>query len=204
MLRIRLLTLAGLMGGAVVLAALATGPRFAPPAAAASTGSVTGQVVWCAPFPLPYGAPGFSGAEAIPDSPSEVMPEAAPDEAPGAAPEGGLIRPVPGPRVPRPIPAGAVLVAVQGTSLSARTDEGGRFRIEGVPTGQYLTVAAGPVRGAAGSVAARPNVFLRESGQSFSVGRLSLGQQCGFYGPTLQGVPGAAGAADAEAEGDIP
>jgi hypothetical protein len=72
------------------------------------------------------------------------------------------------------LPAGAVLVAVQNTAVSARTDETGRFTLDGVPAGQYLTVAAGPVGDAVSATAARPNVFVN-GGQTLDVGTLSLG-----------------------------
>jgi hypothetical protein len=92
------------------------------------------------------------------------------------------------------LPAGAVLVAVQNTSVNARTDEGGRFTLSGVPAGQYLTVAAGPVANASSAIAERPNVFVT-GGQSVDIGSLSLGGPqtlsiaCRFpFGP--QGAPG--------------
>jgi hypothetical protein len=72
------------------------------------------------------------------------------------------------------LPAGAVLVAAQGTSLSARTDEAGRFTLSGFPAGQYLTVAAGPVAESNVAVAERPNVFVN-SGETTDIGVLSLG-----------------------------
>ena len=59
--------------------------------------------------------------------------------------------------------------------------------------GAFLTVAAGPVRVAPTAIAARPNVFLRDAGQVFSVGHLTLGQQCRTYGPGPSVVPGAPG-----------
>lgn len=94
-------------------------------------------------------------------------------------------RPVP---IPRLIPAGAVLVALQGTSLSARTGEDGRFVIEGVPAGQYLTLAVGPVAKMNGAVAMRPNVFLID-GQKSDVGQISLSQPCNYYGAVPYAVP---------------
>jgi len=176
--------------------------------AAPGTGSITGQVVWSSSGPVPYGVavPGQSSAgQATPGGvdPDHYAPGASPDGAsnagPGAvAPEvaGGI--PVPGLPVrpgpaPRPIPAGAVLVAVQGTALSARTDERGRFRIDNVPTGQYLTVAAGPVAGVAAAASMRPNVFIRSAGDTVDVGRLYLGQSYHpYYGPVPYGAtPGA-------------
>jgi hypothetical protein len=90
-----------------------------------------------------------------------------------------------------------VLVAVQGTGLSARTDEDGRFRIEGVPTGLYWTVAAGPVRGTTTAVAVRPNVFVRDAGQTVDLGLMPLGQTWS-YGVMPYGV--APGAAEASPE----
>jgi len=72
-------------------------------------------------------------------------------------------------------------VAAQNTSVSARTDESGKFTLSGVPAGQYLTVAAGPVADANIAVAARPNVLVNGS-QSVDIGTLSLG------GPSPLGV----------------
>jgi hypothetical protein len=99
------------------------------------------------------------------------------------------------PPFPRFIPAGAVLVAVQGTGLSARTDENGRFRIDNVPSGQYWTIAAGPVRGA---TVAQPNVVVADAGQTVDMGRLTLGTFCGG-GPVPYAVPGAEGAPQPDA-----
>ncbi len=197
------------IAGAVFLAVPRSGPSVA---AAAATGAVVGRVVWCVPLPLPYGAP---GGEAVPETGAEGIPGTGPDAVPPMPPEPAEVapdvrgaRPVPAPPILWPIPAGAVLAAIQGTSLSARTDETGRFRIEGVPVGQYLTLAAGPVRGASTAIAVRPNVFLRDAGQVFSVGRLSLGQPCNAYGPVPRAGPGAQGQAPAvvpdDGEGDIP
>jgi hypothetical protein len=85
---------------------------------------------------------------------------------------------------------------VQNTSISARTDETGRFALSGVPAGEYLTVAAGPVANESSATAQRPNVLV-SAGTSTDIGTLSLGGQplsgiaCGF-------VPGVGAAADAE------
>ena len=94
------------------------------------------------------------------------------------------------------LPAGAVLVAVQSTGISARTDEAGRFTLSGVPAGQYLTVAAGPVANATNAIAERPNVFVN-GGQSTDIGTLSLGGGPGPLAipcrvlPGVQSAPGA-------------
>ncbi|MCL4532376.1 MAG: carboxypeptidase-like regulatory domain-containing protein [Actinobacteria bacterium] len=114
--------------------------------------------------------------------------------APGALPAPGMpIRPGPIP-YPRLIPAGAVLVAVQGTNLSARTDDQGRFRIDNMPVGQYVTIAAGPVQNVTAAVSIRPNVFIQNGGQTVDLGRLYLGQTYGYYGPVPYGAaPGAVG-----------
>jgi len=186
-------------------------PRFTSPEAAAAQGSgaVVGQVLWCAPFGVRVGAEGVELLPAPAIAPEGVETFPAPGmapgieilPAPGVAPEGvpgapgvgiGPVppRPIPVPR-PQPVPAGAVLVAVQGTGLSARTDETGRFRIEGVPVGQYYTVAAGPVRTVPGSTAMQPNVFVASSGQTVDLGRLGLAGPCPI-GPVPLGVPGAA------------
>jgi hypothetical protein len=161
-------------------------------ATAQAAGTVTGQVRWgpcLRAIPLP-------AADAQSGQPATTQP---------TTPE---LMPAPGRPVPAPInglPAGAVLVAVQNTSISARTDEAGRFSLAGVPAGQYLTVAAGPVANAVAATASRPNVFVN-GGQTLSLGTLSLGgtTQLGIAcrGPlaTLDGSPGAApGDADPEA-----
>ncbi len=153
--------------------------------AQSATGSITGRVMWgpCVRgIPLPM----------APDAQTQPGAPAAP-EAPNAMPQ-----PVPGSR-PVPInglPAGAVLVAVQNTSVSARTDEAGKFTLSGVPAGQYMTVAAGPVANESSATAERPNVFVN-GGESVDVGTLSLG------GPSPLGiacrfVPGVGAAQGAE------
>ena len=196
--------------------------------AAGATGTVTGRVVWNAPIPVPYGgaqgAPGVASpgqvapGETVPSQPSldgSAAPtsEAAPGVTPGAVgampapgtsgviPAPGIpIRPIPWP-YPRLIPAGAVLVAIQGTNLSARTDDQGRFSIENVPVGQYLTVAAGPVQSVTAAVSIRPNVFLQNGGQTVDLGRLYLGQVYSYYGPVPYGAAPGAAAPDAATPG---
>jgi hypothetical protein len=174
--------------GAVVIL---TSVVFAAGATAQSaSGTVTGRVLWSGclrAIPLP----------ASPDAQAQT-PE-------GAQPGPGL-RPIPGPT--NGLPAGAVLVAVQNTGVSARTDEGGRFKLEGVPAGQYMTVAAGPVAESLVATAERPNVFVN-GGQSMDIGTLSLGGtstgvQCRF--PVgINAVPGAAqGDAPSVAPSDTP
>src|SRR5687768_9656934 len=136
-----------LLTTATLAAALSGGSFFATRgASAAASGSVSGQVVWCSPVPVAFGTAQAEEGSAMPlPAPAESSAPETLKVAPGLAsermPDGGIIRPI-RPPVPRPIPAGAVLVAVQGTALSARTNENGSFRIEGVPVGQYLTVAA--------------------------------------------------------------
>jgi hypothetical protein len=139
-------------------------------------GTVTGRVMWGAcvrAIPLPMTPDAQGGQPAAP----EVMP-------PGPA-----SRPT-----PQGLPAGAVLVAVQNTSVSARTDEAGRFTLTGVPAGQYLTVAAGPVADSLLATADRPNVFVN-GGQSMDIGTLSLGGSPSFGGIgcrfPVPAVPGA-------------
>ncbi len=210
-MRLRPLALAILVAAPLIAALTAfTLPNSGLRASAApTTGSITGQVVWNAPIPVPYGAapgavaPDQSG-QATPDGTSgtgsgeaapgtETTPSAPSDTAPQAVPvppsgRGGIPIPVPiRPPQPRLIPAGAVLVAIQGTSLNARTDAQGRFRIDGVPTGQYLTIAAGPVDGVTTAYALRPNVVLPDSGGTVDLGRLSLGMQYQYYGPVPYG-----------------
>src|SRR5438552_3693386 len=118
---------------------------------------------------LPRGA-SLRAERGAPDAQAQPGAPAAP-EAPNTMPQ-----PAPGSR-PIPItglPAGAVLVAVQNTSVSARTDEAGKFTLSGVPAGQYMTVAAGPVANESSATAERPNVFVN-GGESVDVGTRSLG-----------------------------
>jgi hypothetical protein len=149
--------------------------------AQSASGTVTGRVIWgpcIRGIPLPM----------TPDAQGQVSPDnpAQPD---------GQLRPQPIPAPPTGLPAGAVLVAVQNSAVNARTDEAGRFMLSGVPAGQYLTVAAGPVANSVSATASLPNVFVN-GGQSVDIGTLSLG------GPTplavacriLPGVGAAAGA----------
>jgi hypothetical protein len=134
-------------------------------------------------------------AEAQPAGPSAEAQPAGPDVQPVPGP-GQPLPPGPASRFPQPraLPAGAVLVAVQNTSLSARTDETGRFSISGVPAGQYLTVAAGPVANSMEAIAERPNVLLN-GGQSLDVGTLVLGGAsplgiaCRAVGPPAADTP---------------
>lgn len=190
-----------------LLAILAARGMALPAQAAAGTGTIAGQVVWCAPLPLgvpDQGSPA-PGQEA-PATPQEGMspppPSGPPPASSGVAPD-RVVPPLPvHPPYGRYIPAGAVLVAVQGTALSARTDENGRFRIENVPAGQYLTVAAGPVGTVSTAVAIRPNVFIQDGGQTAELGRLMLGTTCSF-GPLPYGGAGTSSDAS-EASSDSP
>ncbi|HYY89570.1 MAG TPA: hypothetical protein VFA49_12300, partial [Chloroflexota bacterium] len=149
-----------LLGGLLAVVALV---ELAPAAAQSGAGTVTGRVMWgnCIRGPLPL-APG----EAPDGSPEPAQP-VAPD-VPTAQP--GVVRPIP----PGGPPAGAVLVAVQNTSINTRTDETGRFTLSNVPAGVYLTVAAGPVANTIGATASQPNVFVG-AGQTADLGILVLG-----------------------------
>jgi hypothetical protein len=95
------------------------------------------------------------------------------------------------------------LVAVQNTSVSARTDEAGRFSLSSVPAGQYLTIAAGPVADSVAATAARPNVFVN-GGQSVYLGTLSLGGATTTFPFGCRVLPGvgAAPGADTTAPGE--
>ena len=143
-------------------------------AAQSSTGSITGRVLWgncIRAIPLP----------SAPDAQSQpAMPQLVPPPTQGLS-------------------AGAVLVAVQNSSISARTDEDGSFTLSGIPAGQYLTVAAGPVANAANAIAERPNVLVN-GGQSADIGTLSLGGSvmplgipCRVLPAGVQVAPGASG-----------
>lgn len=186
-MNVRTLIALGLVAS-LVIAAGGLLLRGGVPIASAQTsgGAVTGKVLWCAPLPYAYGEPGFAGggtgtSGTVTPVPSVKPSPPAPDE---------LMSPY---AYPRMIPAGAVLVAVQNTALSARTDEAGRFTIENVPAGIYLTVAAGPVAQMNGAFALRPNVRVPAAGATIDVGALTLSQPCSYYGP----VPYAAPATDA-------
>ena len=69
-------------------------------------------------------------------------------------------------------PATHIVVDVQGTSLNARTDGGGRFTLSDVPAAQVLTVDA--VLDPNGSVStSRFNVVV-QPGQTLDIGNLDL------------------------------
>jgi len=139
--------------------------------AQSATGTITGRVLWgncIRGIPLPQSPDAQTQPNATtPDSQAQPRP---------GIPTTGL-------------PAGAVLVAVQSTGISARTDETGHFSLSGVPAGQYLTVAAGPVANSPNAVAERPNVFV-DGGQSMDVGTLNLGGSAGTLGVPCRVLPG--------------
>lgn len=152
-------------------------------AAQSATGTITGRVLWgpcIRAIPLP----------AAPDAQAQPAP------APQQPTTSGL-------------PAGAVLVAVQSTGISARTDETGNFTLSGVPAGEYLMVAAGPVANATSAIAERPNVFVN-GGQSVDIGTLSLGGSASGLGivcralPPITGAPGPADIAPTSPSPDVP
>lgn len=176
---------AGLLVGGGGLVAGLSGPRVA---AQSGTGTVTGQVLWCPsmPYPYPYPLPLTpDGTPAGGWSPG-VAPEMVPDPA-TVAPD-GVVRPSPIPRRPiKAFPAGAVLVAAQGTSVSTRTDENGRFALTGVPAGPYFTIAAGPVTGTSGASAQRVNVQVSAQ-ESVELGVLFLAPESGCA--IARAVPG--------------
>ncbi|MDQ6673622.1 MAG: carboxypeptidase-like regulatory domain-containing protein [Chloroflexota bacterium] len=130
--------------------------------AQSATGTVTGRVLWGScirgiPLPMmPDGQPQPGMATPDPAAPdAQIAPGSRPTQVNG-------------------LPAGAVLVAAQNTAVNARTDEAGKFTLSGVPAGQYLTVAAGPVADSTSATADRPNVYV-SGGQSVDIGTLSLG-----------------------------
>ena len=152
------------LGSIAVCAALVAATSVS---AQSASGTVTGRVLWGAcirAIPLPQ-SPDAQAQPTAPDQPTTQLQ-------PGVPGVGQPSRPIPQPVTG--LPAGAVLVAVQNTSVSARTDESGRFSLSGVPAGQYLTVAAGPVADSLSATAARPNVFVN-GGQSIDIGTLALG-----------------------------
>ncbi len=149
---------------------LAAAAMFAHSAAAQSaTGTITGRVLWS---PCIRAIP-------LPAAPDVQAQPAAPQQQPQPITTG--------------LPAGAVLVAVQSTGVSARTDEAGNFTLSGVPAGQYLTVAAGPVANATTATAERPNVFVN-GGQSMDIGTLSLGGSPTGFGIACRALPPVTGA----------
>lgn len=126
-------------------------------AADATTGTVVGRVLW-SPCIRAIPLPAVPDAQVQPGQPA--MPQPVPPQVNG-------------------LPAGAVLVAVQNTSVSARTDEAGRFSLTNVPAGQFLTIAAGPVADSVAATAERPNVFVN-GGDRVDLGTLSLGASTTF------------------------
>lgn len=159
--------------------------------AQSGTGTVTGQVLWCPsmpiypyPYPLPLTPDGVPAEGVSPGAAPEVVPEPGTAVAPD-----GVVRPSPIPRRPiKAFPAGAVLVAAQGTSVSTRTDENGRFSLTGVPAGPYFTIAAGPVTGTSGASAQRVNVQVSAQ-ESVELGVLFLAPESGCaVGRSLPGI----------------
>jgi hypothetical protein len=140
--------------------------------AQSATGTVTGRVLWgsCVRgIPLPM----------TPEGQGQVQPMTPEGQGQAQPTTPGIADQAPGPNRPIPapingLPAGAVLVAAQNTAISARTDEAGKFTLSGIPAGQYLTVAAGPVANSVNATAERPNVFVN-GGQSVDIGTLALG-----------------------------
>jgi len=176
-------------GALAAVAGLLIVAHSATATAQSGTGTVSGRVLWGScirAIPLPMTPDGQAQPGAV-QSGAPTTPDAQgiPGQRPIPVPVNGL-------------PAGAVLVAVQNTNVSARTDEAGRFSLSGVPAGQYMTVAAGPVADSLSATAERPNVFV-QGGQSVDIGTLSLGGG----GPIAFGFPcrgplgGAAGTAEA-------
>jgi hypothetical protein len=165
--------------------------------AQSATGTVSGRVLWGScirAIPLPMTPDGQAQPGVVqPGAPVSPDAQGIPDQRPVPAPINGL-------------PAGAVLVAVQNTNVSARTDEAGRFTLSGVPAGQYMTVAAGPVAESVSATAERPNVFV-SGGQSVDIGTLSLGGggpvNFGIACRAVQLGVGAAGTVEAT-PGDVP
>ena len=181
-------------GALAAIAGLLLVVHSATAAAQSGTGTVSGRVLWGScirAIPLPMTPDGQAQPSAVqPGSPTTPDAQGIPGQRPIPVPINGL-------------PAGAVLVAVQNTNVSARTDEAGRFTLSGVPAGQYMTVAAGPVADSLSATAERPNVFV-QGGQSVDIGTLSLGGggPIGFNiacrGPLSSGAAGTADASPAD------
>jgi len=175
----RLLVLPGFLAAATLVVA-AHGAT-----AQSATGTITGRVLWgncIRAIPLPQ-SPDAQAQPSTPAPDSQVQPR------PGVPTTG--------------LPAGAVLVAVQSTGVSARTDEAGRFSLSGVPAGQYLTVAAGPVANSPNAIAERPNVFV-DGGQSTDIGTLSLGGAATGITIPCRVLPGVQSAPGTDAPPDAP
>jgi len=146
--------------------------------------------VWgsCLPGPLSAVPGANGGAPAAPSNAAQPTPATADaaataSEAAGAAsgaaqPAAGNGQVLPVPGLGRRLPAGAVLVALEGSSVSTRTDESGRFSLDSVPTDTYWLLAAGPVSGVAGASSVRPNVMV-QPGQTLDLGMLVLGASTG-------------------------
>lgn len=174
---------ARILAGGVLGVGVVASMAWSVAGAQAGTGTVTGTVAWPACIAVPQGAPG-----AVPGAPPDNAGSPAPDTtAPsgsataGPADQSGAqpstVYPVPGPGIvpapSRPIPAGAVLVAVQDTTINTRTDETGKFTLGSVPSGQYWVVAAGPVQETR-AWSLQPNVQVG-AGQTMDLGTMVLG-----------------------------
>jgi hypothetical protein len=94
-----------------------------------ATGTLVGHLAWCKVAPRPVGQ-------------SDGEPSPLADVTPGMAQH---------PQVPAAvrIPAADVQVSVLGTGLTATTDAGGGFRLNGVPAAQSLTLVASAASGPA-------------------------------------------------------
>jgi hypothetical protein len=174
----RVFRTAGLSVALSVGVMIALGLAVPRAVAQAGSGTVTGQVVWgsCLPGPL-SAVPG--AAQASPGDAGQATPESGEVASPAssqAQPPAGQVAPAPG--LGRRLPAGAVLVALEGSTLSTRTDESGRFSLDNVPPGTYWMLAAGPVAGVVGASSLRPNVVV-QSAQTLDVGVLTLGSAPG-------------------------
>jgi hypothetical protein len=223
----------GLVGALLTLGVLwINGAAWTRETRAEETGTIAGWVYWGTPAPYGSAVPGLPAPG--PATPAQPAPEPTapnqpaqgdvdpsgelPPPAPPNAPQPGAAQPN-GPRVPIcdtcspaaiawawPVPVQGALVAVQGTSLSATTDEDGWFMIEGVPLNTYYTVAAtlppgaklapaapsgqapAPVPSIRGVYAVRTNVAVKTSAKPLNIGALFVGRP---YGPfPLPGQPG--------------
>jgi len=198
-------------GALVLLGTLWIGGGAAPVTRAADTGAIVGWVYWgLPPYGRPYGVEGQAPAgqpagRADVEPGGELPPPAVPPAGtePGTQPGRGeapqCVDCLPGLRFAWPVPLQGALVAVQGTSLSATTDEDGWFMIEGVPLGTYYTLAATipggakvvptaltgqpayPVPSSRGLYALRTNVAVGSTAKPINVGALFLGRT--WYGP---------------------
>jgi len=220
------LAVGGLIGMSIALLGLWGSGGAAPVGRAEESGAIVGWVYYGTPAYLAGAATAAPGA--VPadqpaergdvDEAGELPPSPPPTEEPqgatGNAPSVAPCYPCP-PYPGWPVPVQGALVAVQGTTLSATTDEDGWFMIEGVPVGAYYTVGAtiprsallvlpdGETTSAApfgrGAYALRVNALVKSATKPLNVGALFVYRTSAP--PVLGPIPAQTGPGGAPDEG---